>query len=106
MDARTPGVPLDPEALQGHPNIGAENARQGAKTGYMRRVLVVSTLLAAIALVGTWLWLSRTTPTTPTAMTAPAAAPATPEGPVPPRDASPAPGAPTPAGPQSSQPLP
>ena len=60
---------------EGHPDIGAEDARQGARTGYMRRVLTVSLTLAALAMVVVWFVFFRPTP--PTRHSAAGASPAT-----------------------------
>ena len=44
---------------QGGEHIGSQDARQGMKTGYMRRVLTVSLMLAVVAMLGAWLWIAR-----------------------------------------------
>ena len=87
-----------------HVDVGAEDARQGQKTGYMRRVLSVSVMLAVIAMIGAWLWMAR-----PTHEPSPAAAPVAAskqEAPVLPQDKQSATTRPAQAGPQSSPELP
>ena len=65
--ARTGGT-----QTEGHPDIGAEDARQGARTGYMRRVLTVSLTLAVLVMVVLWFVFFRPTPPHPTAGASPA----------------------------------
>ena len=48
----------DTEPLGGE-QIGSQDARQGMKTGYMRRVLTVSVVLAVVAMLAAWLWIAR-----------------------------------------------
>jgi hypothetical protein len=85
------------------PDLNPDEARQAVKTGFMRRVLGVSVGLAVIALIAAWLWNDRQKPVrTPTAPAVSAA----PQAPLLPRDQQRATTPATPAGPQSSQPLP
>lgn len=72
-------------------DIGAENARQGARTGYMRRVLSVSLTLAVLAMVVLWFVFFRPTPPAPHATANPTPATLAP-------NTNPAPGAATPVG--------
>jgi hypothetical protein len=59
----------DPEAPP--PEVEATEARQGVITGHIRWVLVISTLLAVLALAGAAWWFSAASPgphtTTPSA---------------------------------------
>jgi hypothetical protein len=100
MDARTPR-PCRDEPSHG-PELNPDEARQAVKTGYMRRILGVSTLLAVVALVASW-FLSERRAAKPVAR--PAAVGAT-QAPILPRDQQTTTTQPEPAAPQSSQPLP
>jgi hypothetical protein len=62
MDAINRTTRADFPATDGHQDIGAQDARQGANTGYLRRVLTVSLTLAVLAMVGAWLWFYRPAP--------------------------------------------
>ena len=97
MDARTRLERADPNH---GPEISPQDARQGAKTGFMRRVLTVSVVLAVIAMIGAWLWTSRPKPVVAPASSAAAQAPSLPQ------DQERATAPPTKAAPQTSQPLP
>jgi hypothetical protein len=82
----------------GGESIGSQDARQGMKTGYMRRVLTVSIVLAVVAMLAAWLWIAR--PRTMAPDTAHNAARVTEGqsangGVLSPQDTSAAPGAPT-----------
>lgn len=53
-------VTLNQEAQgRGGEQMGAEKARQGMRTGYMRRVLTISVVLAVVAMLAAWLWIAR-----------------------------------------------
>lgn len=83
-----------------HADLGAQDARQGVKTGRMRWVLVIGTVLAALAMLLAWGSFRHRPAGQPAAGAQP------PEAPVLQRDQTPAQAAPTSAAPQSSQPLP
>jgi hypothetical protein len=88
--------------------MGAQDARQAVKTGYMRRILVTSIALAVIGMLATWLWIAR--PGTGASQSVHNAGP----GPsnagsgqvIPQQDMSSAPGAPSHVTPQANQPQP
>ena len=104
MDARTHLERADP----GHaPELTPEEARQGAKTGFMRRILTVSVVLAVIALIGAWLWTARPHPVVAQAGSPVAEAPPAPtDQPSLPQNLERATNPPTPAASRVTQPLP
>lgn len=102
MDASHPGATRKGPGGRG-PELSAREAQQGVKTGHMRWVLAISTVVAILALGIAWLVIYHPGPSA--AVTAPPAAEA-PQPPLSPRDQTPATTPPTPAGPRSPQPLP
>lgn len=54
--------PPRPDSQSGHPELNTEQARQGASTGYMRRVLTISLMLGVMALAGAIAWFSGSSP--------------------------------------------
>jgi len=54
--------PQRPGSQSGHPDLTAEEARQGATTGHMRWVLFVSLVLGVLALAGAIIWFSGGSP--------------------------------------------
>jgi hypothetical protein len=97
MDARTRLERSDPDH---GPELRPDEARQAVKTGFMRRVLTISTVLAVIALIGVWLWSDRPKPIVAPAASSAAQAPALPQ------DQERATTPPTRAAPQTSPALP
>lgn len=92
--------PAAHDAAPGHATqIEAQDARQAMKTGYMRRVLAVSVVLAVLAMAAAFWAFHRSAPE-------PVAKVSAPQAPLLQRDQAPASTPPTNAAPQSSQPLP
>ena len=49
----------------GQKHLGTNDARQGARTGYMWRVLGLSVLLGAVVVLAAWLWVAGGNPHLP-----------------------------------------
>jgi hypothetical protein len=49
----------------GERHLGTDEARQGARTGYMWRVLALSLLFGALVVLGAWIWNAASNPPRP-----------------------------------------
>jgi hypothetical protein len=92
---------------QGRTTLGTQDARQGMTTGHMRKVLQISLVLAAVAMLAAWLWIARPKSMDPDTVHNAAQVPAGQSangGVLSPQDTSAASGAPTHVTPQADQP--